>query len=101
MRQLEPRPDYLYMYLDSLFDKDSQLVLPFSDRMIELYSHYDRPRLLPFLRASNFYDLEKVSSAPSHYTPSSPHRHTDSAKSATMSRKWSSCLAEWGTTSRL
>lgn len=48
------------MYLDSLFDKDSQFCLPYSDRIVELYAEYDHDRLMPFLRASNFYDLEKA-----------------------------------------
>jgi hypothetical protein len=48
------------MYLDSLFDKDPQICLPFSDRMVELYAAYDVDRLMPFLRGSNFYDLEKA-----------------------------------------
>lgn len=46
------------MYLDSLFDKDPQFCLPYSDRLVQLYAEYDPDRLLPFLRASNFYDLE-------------------------------------------
>ena len=48
------------MYLDSLFDKDPQFCLPYSDRIVELYAEYDHDRLMPFLRASNFYDLEKA-----------------------------------------
>ncbi|WVF72944.1 hypothetical protein IAT40_007762 [Kwoniella sp. CBS 6097] len=60
VNQLEAKPKYLYMYLDSLFDKDPQLSLPYSDRMVELYAAFDVDRLMPFLRASNFYDLEKA-----------------------------------------
>jgi hypothetical protein len=48
------------MYLDSLFDKDPQFALPYSDRLVELYAEYNHERLMPFLRASNFYDLEKA-----------------------------------------
>lgn len=48
------------MYLDSLFDKDPQFCLPYSDRLVQLYAEYDPDRLLPFLRASNFYDLENA-----------------------------------------
>ncbi|WRT70170.1 uncharacterized protein IL334_007164 [Kwoniella shivajii] len=58
--QLEEKPKYLYMYLDALFDKDPQYCLPYSDRMVELYAAFDLKRLMPFLRASNFYDLEKA-----------------------------------------
>lgn len=60
VKQLEEKPHYLYMYLDSLFDKDPQFCLPYSDRIVELYADYDHDRLMPFLRASNFYDLEKA-----------------------------------------
>ncbi|KAL7418518.1 Vacuolar protein sorting-associated protein 41 [Cryptotrichosporon argae] len=60
VQQLEARPEYLYMYLDALFDKDSSLCMPFSDRMVELYASFDAPRLMPFLRASNYYDLERA-----------------------------------------
>lgn len=60
VKQLEEKPHYLYMYLDSLFDKDPQFCLPYSDRIVELYAEYDHDRLMPFLRASNFYDLEKA-----------------------------------------
>nr|XP_019044083.1 vacuolar protein sorting 41 [Kwoniella bestiolae CBS 10118]OCF23013.1 vacuolar protein sorting 41 [Kwoniella bestiolae CBS 10118] len=60
VHQLEEKPKYLYMYLDALFDKDPQFCLLYSDRMVELYAAYDLDRLMPFLRASNFYDLEKA-----------------------------------------
>ncbi|WVO14232.1 hypothetical protein L204_101864 [Cryptococcus depauperatus] len=60
VRQLEVKPQFLYMYLDSLLDKDSQFCLPYSNRMVKLYAAYDVERLMPFLRASNFYDLEKA-----------------------------------------
>ena len=60
VKQLEVKPQYLYMYLDSLFDKDPQFCLPYSDRLVQLYAEYDPDRLLPFLRASNFYDLENA-----------------------------------------
>lgn len=48
------------MYLDALFDKDPQFCHPYSDRMVELYAAFDMKRLMPFLRASNYYDLEKA-----------------------------------------
>ncbi|OWT37452.1 vacuolar protein sorting 41 [Cryptococcus neoformans Bt1] len=60
VRQLETKPQYLYIYLDALLDKDPQYSLPYSDRMVELYAAYDVDRLMPFLRTSNFYDLEKA-----------------------------------------
>ncbi|WWC72071.1 uncharacterized protein I206_106031 [Kwoniella pini CBS 10737] len=60
VQQLEEKPKYLYMYLDALLDKDPQFCIPYSDRMVELYAQYDLDRLMPFLRASNYYDLEKA-----------------------------------------
>lgn len=60
VKQLEAKPKFLYMYLDSLFDKDPQFCLPYSDRLVELYAEYEPERLMPFLRTSNFYDLEKA-----------------------------------------
>ncbi|KAK8853266.1 hypothetical protein IAR55_003968 [Kwoniella newhampshirensis] len=60
VNQLEAKPKYLYMYLDALFDKDPQFCLPYSDRMVELYAAFDVDQLMPFLRASNFYDLEQA-----------------------------------------
>ncbi|ODN99053.1 hypothetical protein I350_07207 [Cryptococcus amylolentus CBS 6273] len=60
VHQLEVEPKFLYMYLDALLDKDPQFCLPYSDTMVELYAAYDVERLMPFLRGSNFYDLEKA-----------------------------------------
>lgn len=59
-RQLDGHPEYLYAYLDAIFQKDAQLCMPYSDRMVELYASFDTARLMTFLRASNFYDLEKA-----------------------------------------
>ncbi|GAA94488.1 uncharacterized protein L969DRAFT_83952 [Mixia osmundae IAM 14324] len=58
--QLMPRRDFLYMYLDALFDRDSQQTFAYSDLQVELYSEHDVPKLLDFLRASNDYSLEKA-----------------------------------------
>ncbi|BEI86900.1 hypothetical protein CcaverHIS002_0702460 [Cutaneotrichosporon cavernicola] len=52
--QLEAKPQYLYMYLDALFDKDPQSCQQYADRMVDLYATFDHMRLMPFLRASNF-----------------------------------------------
>ena len=59
--QLESHPKYLYMYLDALFDRDSQQVTPFCDLQVKLYAEYDAPRLMSYLRAmSSFYSFEKA-----------------------------------------
>ncbi|KAK0543251.1 Vacuolar protein sorting-associated protein 41 [Tilletia horrida] len=59
--QLEGNPRFLYMYLDTLFDKDPQAVVPFSDVQIELYADFEYPRLMSYLRAmSSYYSFEKA-----------------------------------------
>ncbi|KIY68424.1 vacuolar assembling protein VPS41 [Cylindrobasidium torrendii FP15055 ss-10] len=58
--QLRSQPRYLFMYLDSLFLKDSHLVAPFADLQLELCAEYARPKLIDFLRASTEYHLEKA-----------------------------------------
>lgn len=58
VQQLAAKPQYLYMYLDALFDKDPSSCQPYGNRMVDLYATYDHAHLMPFLRASNFYDLE-------------------------------------------
>lgn len=63
------------MYLDALFRKDPHLTVEYSDRLVsrysipaaaadivqvELYAIYEYPRLMEYLRASNYYSLEKA-----------------------------------------
>ncbi|KAI5452845.1 Vacuolar protein sorting-associated protein 41 [Naganishia albida] len=60
VNQLQSRPRYLYMYLDALFRKDPHLTVEYSDRLVELYAEYEYPRLMEYLRASNYYSLEKA-----------------------------------------
>lgn len=69
------------MYLDCLFDRDHSLTVDYSDRQVslakissaplsvsdciyhpqvELYAEFGHDRLLDFLRASNYYSLEKA-----------------------------------------
>ena len=58
--QLKARPYYLYLYLDALFDKDPHLASDYADNQMELYAEFAPRRLIDFLRASNYYSLEKV-----------------------------------------
>ncbi|CED82100.1 Pyridoxalphosphate-dependent enzyme/predicted threonine synthase [Phaffia rhodozyma] len=58
--QLSERPEFLYMYLDSLFEKDPYLVLDYGDEHVELCADYDAPRLMDLLRSSVDYSLEKA-----------------------------------------
>ncbi|CAD6885830.1 unnamed protein product [Tilletia controversa] len=59
--QLETKPRFLHMYLDTLFDKDPPAVSHFSDIQIGLYAEYDYSRLMTYLRAmSSYYSFEKA-----------------------------------------
>ena len=49
-----------HAYLDALFRKDAHIGADFHEQQVELYAEYDRPRLLTFLRQSNYYPLEKA-----------------------------------------
>lgn len=49
------------MYLDSLFDVDPLLGSDYADMHVDLFAEFDRGRLMEYLRASNTYNLEKVS----------------------------------------
>ncbi|KAF8339185.1 uncharacterized protein EI90DRAFT_3279515 [Cantharellus anzutake] len=59
-QQLQGRPYFLYLYLDALFDKDPLLVSEHADRQIPLYAEFAPKRLIDFLRASQYYSLEKA-----------------------------------------
>jgi hypothetical protein len=67
------------MYLDALFDKDAHLAFDYSDLQVrlpsfslpflkltlpsiqvDLYAEYNPAKLMDFLRASNYYSLERV-----------------------------------------
>ncbi|PRQ73281.1 vacuolar assembling protein VPS41 [Rhodotorula toruloides] len=58
--QLQESRKYLYMYLDALFDKDPHLAFDYSDLQVDLYAEYDQKKLMDFLRASNYYSLERA-----------------------------------------
>jgi len=60
VQQLTKKPYYLFLYLDSLFIQDSHLVAEFADMQVKLYAEYALPRLIDFLRASNYYSLEQA-----------------------------------------
>lgn len=60
VQQLRARPYYLYLYLDALFEKDPHLASDFADNQVQLYAEFAPKRLIDFLRASNYYSLEKV-----------------------------------------
>ncbi|KAI0075229.1 vacuolar assembling protein VPS41 [Panus rudis PR-1116 ss-1] len=58
--QLSARPQYLYLYLDALFAKDPHLTSDYADAQVRLYAEYAPHRLIDFLRASNYYNLEQA-----------------------------------------
>ncbi|KAG6883937.1 hypothetical protein C0993_002682 [Termitomyces sp. T159_Od127] len=59
VQQLESSPYYLFLYLDALvMEKDPNLVSDFADLQVKLYAEYATARLIDFLRASNYYNLE-------------------------------------------
>lgn len=58
--QLQDHRRFLFMYLDSLFDKDPHLAFDYSDLQVDLYAEFNQSKLVDFLRASNYYNLERV-----------------------------------------
>lgn len=60
VQQLQSRPYFLYLYLDALAAKDALLAADYADAQVELYAEFKPKRLVEFLRASNYYSLEKV-----------------------------------------
>ncbi|KAI0227033.1 Vacuolar protein sorting-associated protein 41 [Lamellibrachia satsuma] len=60
VQQLEARPEFLHEYLDLLFKKDPHTGQEFHALQVELYAEFDRLKLLPFLRSSNYYPLQKA-----------------------------------------
>ncbi|KAG1743621.1 uncharacterized protein EDB91DRAFT_1125116 [Suillus paluster] len=60
VQQLRDRPFYLFLYLDALFKKDSQLASEFADLQVTLLAEFATHRLIDYLRASTSYNLEAV-----------------------------------------
>ncbi|XP_031573890.1 vacuolar protein sorting-associated protein 41 homolog [Actinia tenebrosa] len=58
--QLKKRPQLLHKYLDSLLQKDPEAGMDYHELQVGLYAEFDRDRLLPFLRNSNYYPLQKA-----------------------------------------
>nr|DAD47157.1 TPA_asm: hypothetical protein HUJ06_017094 [Nelumbo nucifera] len=51
---------FLHLYLHSLFEVNPHAGKDFHDMQVELYAEYDPKMLLPFLRSSQHYTLEKA-----------------------------------------
>ncbi len=60
VQQLRSRSRFLFLYLDALFEKDAHLISDFADILVELYAEYASAKLIDFLRASSYYNLEAV-----------------------------------------
>ncbi|XP_065056613.1 vacuolar protein sorting-associated protein 41 homolog [Rhopilema esculentum] len=60
VRQLLNHKKLLHSYLIALFLKDAQAGQDFHELQVELLAEFDRSKLLPFLRSSNYYALEKA-----------------------------------------
>lgn len=50
--------EYLYKYLDALYEHCRDLSKPYHTLLISLYADWNRPKLLPLLLHSSSYDLE-------------------------------------------
>jgi hypothetical protein len=51
---------YLHLYLHGLFEKDPNAGKEYHGLQVELYADYEPRLLLPFLRSSHHYNLDKV-----------------------------------------
>ncbi|KAK9124041.1 hypothetical protein Sjap_013643 [Stephania japonica] len=51
---------FLHLYLHSLFETNPHAGKDYHDMQVELYADYDPKMLLPFLRSSQHYQLEKA-----------------------------------------
>ncbi|KAJ2375006.1 Vacuolar protein sorting-associated protein 41 [Coemansia sp. RSA 2607] len=60
VRQLVKTPVHLHVYLHALRTHDAPAAQPFADLQVELYAEYDAHMLLPFLRASQAYSLDRA-----------------------------------------
>lgn len=60
VNQLSSRGELLHAYLHALFLKDAHIGSDFHELQVKLYAQYDQKLLLPFLRQSMHYPLEKA-----------------------------------------
>ncbi|KAI1704545.1 hypothetical protein DdX_14179 [Ditylenchus destructor] len=60
LTQLYKKPKLQMAYLNRLLNQEGDLRSEDCDRLIKLYADYDRPKLLPFLRKSEKYNLGKA-----------------------------------------
>ncbi|GAM24798.1 hypothetical protein SAMD00019534_079730, partial [Acytostelium subglobosum LB1] len=60
VKQLENKPEYTHLYLHTLFLKDARAGMDFHELQVSLYAQYEPDLLLPFLRNSISYNLDKA-----------------------------------------
>jgi hypothetical protein len=58
--KLRSKPDLLWIYLDRVIARDPELCSQHHGLLVELYASHAPERLLPFLRTSDNYSLEKA-----------------------------------------
>ncbi|XP_054157899.1 vacuolar protein sorting-associated protein 41 homolog [Oppia nitens] len=59
VKQLRPKPQLLFVYLDQLVaHKDSEVCSAHHGLLVQLYAQYSPDKLMAFLRSSNYYELE-------------------------------------------
>jgi len=102
VQQLRARPLYLFFYLDALFKKDQNLASDFADIQVKLFAEYATSRLIEYLRASNYYNLEAVRILLGHFLGFNPFpsRRIVSAEVVILFRRWSFFSVGWATISK-
>ncbi|CAE6469171.1 unnamed protein product [Rhizoctonia solani] len=58
VQQLQSNRFFLYLYLAALFEEDPQHASEYADVQVELFAQFAPDRLIEFLRASSYYNLE-------------------------------------------
>lgn len=97
VQQLEAKPKYLYMYLDSLFEKDPQSCQQYSDRMVRTSAEQNVDTRSTYTPRTTTPDL-CPSSVPATFTIW--NELCASANSMTTCMKQSSFWVAWATISR-
>ncbi|XP_071158448.1 vacuolar protein sorting-associated protein 41 homolog [Mytilus edulis] len=58
VNQLDKTPEYLFTYLDRIFQKDPHMAEKYHGKQVKLYAEYAPKKLLPFLKSSTHYPLQ-------------------------------------------
>lgn len=57
---LSAHPNYLYKYLDTLYERRRDMSAKYHSQLVALYADQDRSKLLPLLLTSSSYDLSEA-----------------------------------------